>query len=206
MHPVESDTFPFVTLMNDYKSKRGPARGGSRVACLNFKMSRVGVLSVLHVAVGNLMKIVCPCRNLRLGKTLRDAENRSRAEVLYHLRPTHAYLVKRSANNANRREKYMDEGFTTRESRHPCSIFHCLYFYWSNFSLVGLYITLKLAQKHMKSLFFVVNSRPYCHCRSFVEKSCLLSQIYFMRCRYFLGHVACRNLPWQGLANVNCTS
>ena len=149
------------------------------------------------------MKIVCPCRNLRLGKTVRDAENRSRAEVLYHLRPTHAYLVKRSANNANQREKYLDEGFTTRESRHPldrpCSIFHCLYFYWSNFSLVGLYITLKLAQKHMKSPFFVVNSRPYCHCRSFVEKSCLLLQIYFMRCRYFLGHVACRNLPWQGL-------
>ena len=149
------------------------------------------------------MKIVSPCRNLRLGKTVRDAENRSRAEVLYHLRPTHVYLVKRSANNANQREKYMDEGFTTRESRHPldrpCSIFHCFYFYWSNFSLVGLYITLKLAQKHMKSPFFVVNSRPYCHCRSFVEKSCLLSQVYFMRCRYFLGHVACRNLPWQGL-------
>ena len=36
----------------------------------------------------------------------------------------------------------------------------------------------------MKSPFFVVNSRPYCHCRSFIEKSCLLSRIYFMRCRY----------------------
>ena len=67
--------------------------GGSRVACLNFKMSRVGVLSVLHVAVRNLMKIVCPCRNLRLRKTVQNAENRSRAEVLYHLRLTHAYLV-----------------------------------------------------------------------------------------------------------------
>ena len=80
--------------------------GGSRVACMNFKMSRVGrvdVLSVLHVAVGNLMKIVCPRQNLRLGKTMPDAENRPRAEVLYHLRPTHAYLVKRSANNANQR-------------------------------------------------------------------------------------------------------
>ena len=138
---------------------------------------------------------------------MRDAENRSRAEVLYHLRPTHAYLVKRSTNNANQREKYMDEGFTNRESRHPldrpCSIFHCLYFYWSNFPLVGLYITLKLAQKHMKSPFFVVNSRPYCHCRSFVKKNCLLSRIYFMRCRYFLGHAACWNLPWQGLMNRN---
>ena len=33
----------------------GGGGGGVRVACLNFKMSRVGVLSVLHVAVGNLM-------------------------------------------------------------------------------------------------------------------------------------------------------
>ena len=84
-------------------SELRPCQGGSRVTCLNFKMSRVGVLSVLHVAVRNLMKIVCPCRNLRLGKTVRDAENRSRAEVLYHLRPTHVYLEKRSANNANQR-------------------------------------------------------------------------------------------------------
>ena len=33
---------------------RGPARGVSQVACRNFKMSRVGVLSRLHNAVGNL--------------------------------------------------------------------------------------------------------------------------------------------------------
>ena len=33
---------------------RGPARGVSQVACRNFKMSRVGVLSRLHTAVGNL--------------------------------------------------------------------------------------------------------------------------------------------------------
>ena len=57
----------------------------------------------------------------------------------------------------------------------------------------------KISRKHMKSPFFVVNSRPCCHRRSFVEKSCLLSRIYFMRCCYFLGHVTCRNLPWQGL-------
>ena len=57
-------------------------------------MSHVGVLSVLHVAVGNLMKIVCPCRNLRLRKTVQDAENRSRAEVLYHLRTTHASALR----------------------------------------------------------------------------------------------------------------
>ena len=66
-------------------------------------MSRVGILSVLHVAVGNLIRKSLTCRNLRLGKTVHDADNRSQAEVLYHLRPTHAYLVKRSANNANQR-------------------------------------------------------------------------------------------------------
>ena len=33
---------------------RGPTRGVSQVACRNFKMSRVGVLSRLHNAVGNL--------------------------------------------------------------------------------------------------------------------------------------------------------
>ena len=31
-----------------------------------------------------------------------------------------------------------------------------------------------------------------CLCQSFVA-------ISFERCRYFLAHVACRNLPWQGL-------
>ena len=34
------------------------------------------------------------------------------------------------------------------------------------------------------------------------EGGCLLSQFHCTYCRYFLGHVACRNLPWQGLLNV----
>ena len=37
------------------------------------------------------------------------------------------------------------------------------------------------------------------HCRNLAEGGCLLSQFHFTRCRYFLGHVAYRNLPWQGL-------
>ena len=28
------------------------------------------------------------------------------------------------------------------------------------------------------------------------EGGCLLSRFHFTRCRYFLSHVACRNLPW----------
>ena len=36
--------------------------------------------------------------------------------------------------------------------------------------------------------------------RNLAEGGCLLSRgFHFTRCRYFLGHVACRNLPWQGL-------
>ena len=43
-----------------YKTvQRGPARGVSQFACRNFKMSRVGVLSRLHNAVGNLATYIC---------------------------------------------------------------------------------------------------------------------------------------------------
>ena len=37
------------------------------------------------------------------------------------------------------------------------------------------------------------------HCHSLAEGGCLLLRFHFTRCRYFLGHVACRNLPWEGL-------
>ena len=33
-----------------------------------------------------------------------------------------------------------------------------------------------------------------------------LVAISFERCRYFLAHVACRNLPWQGLLSVRVVS
>ena len=32
------------------------------------------------------------------------------------------------------------------------------------------------------------------HCRDLAKGGCLLSRFHFMRCRYFLGHVACRNV------------
>ena len=37
------------------------------------------------------------------------------------------------------------------------------------------------------------------HCHSLAERGCLLLRFHFTRSHYFLGHVACRNLPWQGL-------
>ena len=40
------------------------------------------------------------------------------------------------------------------------------------------------------------------HCRSLAEGGCLLSRFHFTHCRYFLGHVACWNLPWQGLTDL----
>ena len=51
----------------------------------------------------------------------------------------------------------------------------------------------------------VAYCRLCCHCRNLAEGGCLLSQFHFTRCRYFLGHIACRNLPWQGLfVAVSC--
>ena len=43
------------------------------------------------------------------------------------------------------------------------------------------------------------------HCRNLAEGGCLLSRFHFTRCRYFLGHVACWNLPWQGLMLYTAT-
>ena len=46
----------------------------------------------------------------------------------------------------------------------------------------------------------VAYCRLCCHCRNLAERGCLV-WFHFTRSRYFLGHVACRNLPWQGLAS-----
>ena len=37
------------------------------------------------------------------------------------------------------------------------------------------------------------------HGRNLAEGGCLLSRFHFTHCRYYLSHVACQNLPWQGL-------
>ena len=63
------------------------------------------------------------------------------------------------------------------------------------------YITERLLSTHSPGLYF-----KGLHCRNFAEGGCLLSQFHFMLCRYFLGHVACRNLPWQGLFIHSCSS
>ena len=41
------------------------------------------------------------------------------------------------------------------------------------------------------------------HCRNLAEGGCLFSRFHFTCCCYFVGHVACRNLPWQGLKILN---
>ena len=63
--------------------------------------------------------------------------------------------------------------------------------------------------KRLVSVFKNACRLTYCrlcrHCRNLAEGGCLLSRFHFTRCRYFLGHVACRNLPWQGLATAVIT-
>ena len=69
---------------------------------------------------------------------------------------------------------------------------------WRKLLLLGIQTGDKLA----KPPFFVAHSRLCRHCRNLAEGGCRLSRFHFRLCRYFLGHVACRNLPWQGLYSV----
>ena len=48
--------------------------------------------------------------------------------------------------------------------------------------------------------FFVANFWLWSRCRHFLIEWPSLVAISFGRCRYFLAHVTCRNLPWQGLS------
>ena len=43
------------------------------------------------------------------------------------------------------------------------------------------------------------------HCRNLAEGGCPLSRFHFTHCRYFLGYVACWNLPWKGLMLYTAT-
>ena len=51
-------------------------------------------------------------------------------------------------------------------------------------------------------LMLVAYCQLFRHFLNLVEGGCLLSRFYFKHCRYFLGHVACQNLSWQGLIIV----
>ena len=75
---------------------------------------------------------------------------------------------------------------------------------WRKLLLLGTQTGDKLA----KPPFFVAYSRLCRHCRNLAVGGCRLSPFRFRLCRYFLGHVACRNLPWQGLqkGSVQCTA
>ena len=69
---------------------------------------------------------------------------------------------------------------------------------WRKLLLLGI----QTGDKWAKPLFFVAYSQLCRHCGNLAEGGCLLSQFHFTLCRYFLGHVACWNLPWQGLKTV----
>ena len=69
---------------------------------------------------------------------------------------------------------------------------------WWKLLLLGI----QTGDKLTKPPFFVAYSRLCHHCRNLAEGGCRLSQFHFRLCCYFLGHVACRNLPWQGLFYV----
>ena len=69
-------------------------------------------------------------------------------------------------------------------------------------SITLLLLGIQTGDKLAKPRFFIAYSRLCRHCRNLAEGGCLLSRFILTLCRYFLGHVACRNLPWQGLFNI----
>ena len=56
--------------------------------------------------------------------------------------------------------------------------------------------------KLTKPPFFVAYSRLFRRCRNLAKGGCLSLRFWFTLCHYFMGHVACWNLPWQGLKLV----
>ena len=54
-------------------------------------------------------------------------------------------------------------------------------------------------KKYAKPPFFETNSRLRMSLSEFCGERLSFVAISFYGCRYLLGHVACRNLPWQGL-------
>ena len=64
---------------------------------------------------------------------------------------------------------------------------------WPKLLLLGI----QTGDKKAKPPFFVAYSRLCPHCRNLAGGGCLLSRFHFTLCRYFLDHVACRNLPWR---------
>ena len=65
---------------------------------------------------------------------------------------------------------------------------------WRKSLLLGIQTGDELA----KPPFLVAYSWLCRHCRNLAKGGCLSSRFHFTLCRYFLGHVACPNLPWQG--------
>ena len=66
---------------------------------------------------------------------------------------------------------------------------------WRKSLLLGI----QTGDKLNKPPFFVALSGLCRHCRNLAEGGCLSARFHFTLCRYFLGHVACPNLPWQDL-------
>ena len=103
--------------------------------------------------------------------------------------------------------------------RQSCSQDHCLFVYstrYTNCAANRRYLAyfllftsflwvLKLKQNHntpnwSKLLqFFVANFLLWSRCQHFIIEWPSFVAISLGHCRYFLAHVACWNLPWQGL-------
>ena len=138
-----------------------------------------------QVAVGNWTKIVCP-------QTSRSW--RCSIKVSY----VTDNLVLRSPRNCAGLRKWSVTQHTLRRS--PLKLTDKIRSLkrkenWWKLLLLGIQTGDKLA----KPVLFVTYSQRCRHFHSLAERGCPFSPFHFTLFRYFLGHVACQNLPWQDL-------
>lgn len=79
--------------------REGAVMSGSHVTCRNVKMSRFGVLTMLRVAAGNRMKIICLCVYCALSRAMLWSEETEEASrSLKNIRMDVFWLLKVKGN------------------------------------------------------------------------------------------------------------
>ena len=142
---------------------------------------------MLQVAVGNWTKIICPQTSrswrcsIKVSYVMDNLILRSPRNCAGLRKKCNMTRAQEVSTEAHWQEMFFEaEGELTK-------ITSCWHSDWR-------------PDKLAKPPFFVAYSWLCHHCCNLAEGGCPLLPFHFYTlCQYFLGHVACRNLPWQGL-------
>ena len=141
-------------------------------------MSRVSVLSRVHVAVGNWATYIWPCRNFNKMTNNGALQLWSGIQLATDHRSTEEEKHKLKWSQIAPMSSIRDRQCRSQD-------------------LPGPYLC--TARDTLTALRTEDIWNMFCFSCPFMSFEVAIS---FGRCRYFLAHVACRNLPWQGLTYV----